>query len=415
MTNSSIAAPRAAVRSAGIWQAVLLLAGSCMPVLGAVLITPILAQLSEHFAGEAGAVVLVPMIVAIPALMIAIFAPFAGQIVDRLGRKKLLIVAMIAYAFVGTAPAYLESLQLILVTRIGVGITEAAIMTVCTTLIIDYFHEEKRRNKYLGLQTVVTTLAATVFIILGGALGVGGWHTPFWVYALSLIIAVPMIFLLWEPNRADATDAHSPSTTKVPVPWRRLRLPLIVALFGGFTFYVMLIEASYLLVANGVKATDTATIGAVAALASLITAAGALSFPKLAKRGPRFLLPFAFALQSIGMLVIWLVGGVPGVAIGAVIAGFGSGLLLPSMVTWALSGTRFEERGRATGWWQSAFFFGQFLTPILMGGIAAAVGGLPTAVGVVGIACALVAVALGLGLRNRSEESAEAPLGSVQR
>ena len=45
------------------------------------------------------------MIVAIPALMIAIFAPFAGQIVDRLGRKTLLIVAMFAYAFVGTAPA----------------------------------------------------------------------------------------------------------------------------------------------------------------------------------------------------------------------------------------------------------------------------------------------------------------------
>ena len=121
---------------------------------------------------EPGSAILVPMIVAIPALMIAIFAPFAGQIVDRLGRKTLLIVAMIAYAFVGTAPAYLESLQLILVTRVGVGITEAAIMTVCTTLIVDYFHEEKRRNKYLGLQTVVTTLAATVFIILGGALGV---------------------------------------------------------------------------------------------------------------------------------------------------------------------------------------------------------------------------------------------------
>ena len=200
MTNSSVEAPRAAARKAGIWQAVLLLAGSCLPVLGAVLITPILPQLSAVFADEPGAEVLVPMIVAIPALMIAIFAPFAGQIVDRLGRKGLLIIAMVAYAFVGTAPAYLESLQLILLTRVGVGITEAAIMTVCTTLIVDYFHEEKQRNKYLGLQTVATTLAATVFIILGGALGVGGWHTPFWVYAISLVIAVPMIFLLWEPG-----------------------------------------------------------------------------------------------------------------------------------------------------------------------------------------------------------------------
>ena len=409
MTNSTVSEPRSAVRRAGVWQAVLLLAGSCMPVLGAVLITPILPQLSAVFAGVPGAEVLVPMIVAIPALMIAIFAPFAGQIVDRLGRKKLLVTAMIAYAFVGTAPAYLESLQLILATRIGVGITEAAIMTVCTTLIVDYFHEERRRNKYLGLQTVVTTLAATVFIILGGVLGVGGWHTPFWVYALSLVIAVPMTFGLWEPSRDDATDAHValPESAKVPVPWRRLRLPLVVALFGGFSFYVMLIETSYLLVANGVAADDTATIGAVAAGASLVTAIGALVFPRLAKRGPRFLLPLAFGLQAAGMAVIWLVGGVPGVAIGAVIAGFGSGLLLPSMLTWALSGIRFEERGRSTGWWQAAFFFGQFLTPILMGAIVAAVGGLPLAVGFVGIACALVALALGLRLRRQAPASAD--------
>jgi MFS family permease len=405
MTNSSIAAPPTTARKAGIWQAVLLLAGSCMPVLGAVLITPILPQLSAVFAGEPGAGVLVPMIVAIPALMIAIFAPFAGQIVDRLGRKTLLIIAMIAYAFVGTAPAYLESLQLILLTRVGVGITEAAIMTVCTTLIVDYFHEEKRRNRYLGLQTVATTLAATVFIVLGGALGVGGWHTPFWVYAISLVIAVPMLFLLWEPSRDDPTDAHVASAERVPVPWRHLRLPLVVALFGGFTFYVMLIETSYLLVEHGVLAGDTATIGAVAAGASLVTAAGAFSFPRLVKRGHRFVLPLAFGLQALGMVVIWLVGGVPGVVVGAVIAGFGSGVLLPSMITWALSGVRFEERGRSTGWFNAAFFFGQFLTPLLIGGLVAAVGGLPLAVGVVGLACAVVALALGLRLRRQAPAS----------
>jgi MFS family permease len=401
MTNTPLQSTTTA-RRAGIWQAILLLAGSCLPVLGAVLITPILPQLSEVFGAEPGAEILVPMIVAIPALMIAIFAPFAGQIVDRLGRKTLLIVAMIAYAFVGTAPAYLESLQLILASRVGVGITEAAIMTVCTTLIVDYFHEEKQRNKYLGLQTVVTTLAATLFIIVGGALGVAGWHTPFWIYAVSLVIAIPMIFLLWEPSRADSSDTHVQATSKIPVPWKRLRLPLIVALFGGFSFYVMLIETSYLLVENGVAATDTATIGAVAAGASLVTAIGALSFPKLAKRGPRFLLPFAFGLQALGMLVIWLGSGVPAVAIGAVIAGFGSGVLLPSMLTWALSTVAFEERGRCTGWWNSAFFFGQFLTPILIGALVAAVGGLSLAVGVVGIACAVAALALGLGLKSRA-------------
>lgn len=410
MTNTRTATQPVAARTAGFWQAVLLLAGSCMPVLGSVLITPILPQLSEVFGDQPGSEVLVPMIVAIPALIIAIFAPFAGQIVDRLGRKNLLIVAMFAYALVGTAPAWLEDLQLILFSRVLVGVCEAAIMTVCTTLIVDYFHEEKRRTRYLGLQTVVTTLAATVFIAVGGALGVAGWHTPFWVYAISILIAVPMIFLLWEPRRDDRTDAHVAGIAageKVRVPWKLLAAPLVVTLFGGFTFYVLIIETSYLVVGTGVAATDTGVIGLAAALASLATAAGAFTFARIAKLAPRVQLPIAFGLQAIGMLVIWLGGGLPAVIVGAIIASAGSGLLLPTLLTWALSKIAFEQRGRSTGWWQTSFYLGQFLTPILMGALGAAVGGLSVAVGVVGIAAAVVAIVLGVLLRRPAPVDSE--------
>ncbi|MBU4464383.1 MAG: MFS transporter [Actinobacteria bacterium] len=400
MTNVTFGNQGTAMRRAGVWQAVLLLAGSCLPVLGSVLITPVLPQLSEHFAGVAGSEVLVPMIVAIPALMIAIFAPFAGQIVDRVGRKRLLIIAMFAYAVVGTAPVWLEGLPEILLSRVFVGICEAAIMTVCTTLIVDYFHEEHRRNKYLGLQTVVTTLSATVFIILGGALGVGGWHVPFWVYAVSIVVAVPMIFSLWEPSAAESGGRRESMAAKVSIPWKRIGVPLVVSLFGGFTFYVIVIEASYLVVGTGVAASDTAVIGLVAAVASLATAIAGLLFARLARGRAGRLMPLAFGLQALGMLIIWVVPGLPGVIVGAVIASFGSGLLLPSMLTWVVAATRFEERGRVTGWWTAAFFLGQFLTPLLIGGISAGVGGLSAAVGIVGIAAAVVAMLVGIALRR---------------
>ena len=408
MANTSVQTG-SGTRRAGVLQAILLLAGSCMPVLGSVLLTPILPQLSAEFGDVPGGEILVPMVVAIPALMIALFAPFAGQIVDRLGRKKLLIVAMFAYSLVGIAPAFLDTLPAILATRVGVGITEAAIMTVCTTLIVDYWHEREKRAKYLGYQTIVTTLAATAFIAIGGAAGAAGWRTPFWIYVAAAIIAVPMIFLLWEPSKADTTDEHV-NAPKVPIPWRRIALPLIVGLFGGFTFYVLILEASYLLVGAGVAPTDTPTIGGIAALASLATAAGGFTFTRIAKVGTKRLLPVAFALQAVGMLIIWLVGGVAGVTIGAIVGGVGSGFLLPTMLTWTLASIRFEERGRVTGLWTAAFFFGQFLTPIIIGAITAAVGGsLPTAVGIVGIACAVAAILLGFGVQR----SADAPVEQV--
>lgn len=402
MSNVAVQPLDSATRRAGAWQAGLLLAGSCMPVLGSVLITPVLPQLSAHFADVPGAAILVPMIVAIPALMIALFAPFAGQIVDRLGRKKLLVFAMFAYAVVGTAPAWLEGLPEILFSRVLVGVCEAAIMTVCTTLIIDYFHEVHRRNRYLSLQTVTTALSATVFIALGGALGVGGWHTPFWVYAVSIVVAVPMIFSLWEPRASAPTAAQAAPVTKVRTPWRRIIGPLLVTLFGGFSFYVLVIETSYLVVGTGVAPTDTATIGIVATVASLATAIGALTFTRIAKLQARRLLPLAFGLQAVGMVIVWVVPGLVGVVVGAIIASFASGILLPSLATWVVATTSFEERGRVTGWWTAAFFFGQFLTPILMGIAGAAVGSLTVAVGVVGIVTAVIAVIVGAALRGRA-------------
>ena len=219
MSSTSLSAPAVSPR-AGFAQGLLLLMGSCMPVMGSVLITPVLPQLSQHFAATPGVEILVPMIVALPALLIAVFAPLAGQIADRIGRKRLLIGALLAYAVVGTVPAWADDLTVILASRALVGLTEAAIMTVCTTLIIDYFQGE-RRAKVIGLQTVATTVGATLFIAIGGALGVGGWHVPFWVYGVSVLIAVPMMVVLWEPTAQERMLDASECVARARIPWRR--------------------------------------------------------------------------------------------------------------------------------------------------------------------------------------------------
>ena len=64
-------------------------------------------------------------------------------------------------------------------SRAGVGLAEAAIMTCATTLIADYF-DGRRRDRYLGLQVVFTSISAVVFIGLSGALASTDWRTPFW-------------------------------------------------------------------------------------------------------------------------------------------------------------------------------------------------------------------------------------------
>ena len=406
MTNTETTAAAPAVndaavnpktgRPAGPLQGILLLIGSTLPVLGAVLLAPILPTLSEVFKDAPGSAALVPLILTIPALFIAILSPFAGAIVDKVGRKRVLIIALIAYAVVGTAPLYLDSLGAIVASRAAVGVTEAFIMTCCTALIADYF-SGNRRNKYLGLQALVTALSATVFFAIGGAIGAFGWRTPFWLYVVGIIVAIAMISAIWPTNAT--AEGQEKRVGKLPaVPWRKLALPAVVTFFGGIVFYTLIVELPYVLVGLGVF--DTAIIGAATALASLGTAVGAFLFRGLAKRGVALLLPLALFLAGLGQVIVGVGNIVPVIIIGAVISGFGAGLLLPTMVTWSIARLDYEQRGRGTGLFVSALFLGEFVTPLVVLALTGAVGTLGVAITIVGVFSILVCVILALVVRR---------------
>jgi MFS family permease len=384
-----VAVDPATGRPAGLPQALVLLLSSCLSVLGAVLLAPVLPRIQDAFASTPGVEALTPIVLTAPALVIGLTAMIAGRIVDRVGRKRLLVGALVVYAFVGTAPLWLPSLQLIVVSRVLLGLTEAAIMTCCTTLLADYFHGSKR-ERYFGLQVVYTTVAATVFFGVGGALGASDWRTPFWLYVVSLPLAAAAAKLIWQP--APRAQAAARTEKLPPLPWRQLGAPVLVTLLGGLIFYVLIVELSFKLDSIGVE--STATIGAASAIASLGTAVGAFLFGRLARLGPAVLVPLAFALSGIGILGLGVASAVPVVVVFAVVTGFGNGLLLPSLLTWALSSLGFEQRGRGTGVWTSALFIGQFVCPLVVLGLTGAIGGLGSALVVLGIVSVAAAAAV---------------------
>ena len=99
----------------------------------------------------------------------------------------------------------------------------------------------------------------------------------------------------------------------------------------------------------------------------------------------------------IGLAVAaWIPSGstAQAVSIGAVV-------LLPTLLTWAVSGLRLEQRGRGTGIWTGSLFIGQFVSPVLVGIAAATLGGLPMALGVLGVLSAVAAVAAAIGRPQR--------------
>ncbi|MFE0474804.1 MFS transporter [Streptomyces sp. NPDC058947] len=380
---------------AHLLRVTLLMAGSCLPILGAVLIAPVLPKMQDHFASVPGAKALVPLALTVPALALALLAPFAGVIVDRVGRKRLLVVATLLYAVFGTAPLWLDSLGGIIASRALVGVAEAAIMTACTTLIGDYY-SGRQRVKYLALQTMCASASATVFFVLGGAAGSAGWRMPFWVYTVSLVLAPLMATALPDPAaRADGDEvpaaAPAEAEARRSFPWRQSAGICALTFFGAMVFYTVPVEMSYLLDDLGVE--NTGVIGLATAIASAATVGGAVTFARL-KRSPDPMLPVVLAVCAVGFGVMFLAGNAPLLVIGAIVNCVGTGMLLPALLTSAMSRLSFEDRGRGTGLWTAAFFGGEFLCPLVLLAGEAAVGSLAGAVGALGLAAALVATGL---------------------
>ena len=377
-------------RQAGWAQSLLLLLGSCLPVLGAVLLAPVLPRMQAHFADVPGSAVLVPVVLTLPALMIALLAPFAGVIADRLGRKPLLLASMLLDVLCGVLPLWLDSLPAIVLSRAGIGLAEAGIMTCCTTLMGDYYSGAKRERLF-ALQMVATSLSAAVFIALGGFLGQDDWRTPFALYAVGLIFLPLMAWKLWEPQARPQPELPTQPMPAGTFPWRALAPLYGLSLLAGLSLFIVPVQAGYLLNLLHVDAPEQ--IGMTMGANQLGVLIGALSFRLFRGMRGQYMLLIAYVLAGIGGLLMAGALTHVQVVVAVTINGLGIGLMLPTLITWIMAQVNFHQRGRAAGCFTAAIFAGEFISPlVVLGMTGGVVTALPHALALVGGVHLLVAV-----------------------
>lgn len=379
-------------RQAGAPQSLLLLLGSCLPVLGAVLLAPLLPRMQAHFIDTPGAGILVPIALTIPALLIALLAPFAGFISDRLGRKPLLLASMVLYSICGVLPLWLDSLEAIVLSRAGLGLAEAGIMTCCTTLMGDYYQGE-RRERLFALQVVVTSLSATLFSAMGGFMGQDDWRFPFVLYAAGLLLFPLMAALLWEPRPDD--QGTRPVASK-GFPWGALMPLYLLTFIAGISLFIVPVQAGYLLTLLHIDSPQQ--IGITMVVNQFGALLGALSFRLLSRIRHSNLLLISFVLVGCGGLLMAKSETHELMTIAVLMNGLGIGLMLPTLLTWIMSQIDFAQRGRATGGFMAATFGGEFVSPLMVLSLTGGdTLGLPAAlvlVAVVQLVLAIVCLAL---------------------
>lgn len=347
----------------GLLRAVAILSASALTLFALAAVAPSLPAIERAYGDVPDAPLLTRMVLTITALFIALSAPVSGYLVDRIGRKPVLLSALVLYLFSGTAGIWLEGLTEILVSRAILGIAAGMILTAATTLIGD-FYQGDARNRMAGVQVSVMVLAVASGTTIAGYLADTDWRLPFYLYALSLLVMPLVLFGISEPDRAD-TKAQSPSLL---APYHRvalLRAGVVYLLIwvSMVSTFVIPSQTPFLLPEIGIPAAFVA--GIAIAVFNAVAAVTAIFFRRLRDRfDNNVILAGSYLFLGVGLLLAATADGIPQAMLGMVFAGIGFGPLMPTLFAWLLAIAPPELRGRLVGGLTFFQFLGLFASPL---------------------------------------------------
>lgn len=418
MNSTVLTAPvlAGAARQPRLIHACILLLTASLTVMVAALIGPTLPKMQQHFASVSNVDFLVPLSMTGPMAAMALFCIVFGALADRVGRKRLLVGSTALYAVFGTMPLYLDSLHAIMASRFSLGIMEAALMTVSTAMIGDYYSGAKR-DRYIALQTTVAAISVFLFNILGGIIGEFGWRAPYYVFFIGLLMAPLMAIYLWEPTHH---DGEAVTMTRDPdgVTWRPRLLARIcfIAVLVGLVFLIVPVHLGFLFGTIGVQ--SSTQIGIAYSLNSVGFILGTLTVGWILRRfALNRLLCFAALITGISFMGMNYAGDYWTLTIAGMFNGFGTGLLLTSTVIWNMRELPLARRGLGVGAYQSCLYFGMFINPVVVVGLEKVLGQRADAIGYIGGAV-LVAAVLALFAvpkRHANETAGRSQLRSRQK
>ena len=337
-------------------------------------------DLEAHGATNIG--MIVQMMVVMPNVFIAIFSPIFGCFADRIGKLRLLFIAMLLYSVTGTAGVYLPTIYHILLSRAVLGISIAAILTVVTTLMADYF-DGPERSSLIGMQTMFMSIGSTVYGFIAGVLADISWRNIFWLYAVGIVYLPMAVKFLFNPESSKNGNIGIKTSEKVVQNNFAIMLICCVNLFCLVMFYMIKLQLPYMLyndshinyvsipsIAGGLHLVRVAVNAKLVAICLscevVVTTYVSYKYRKFkANRDFAVMCAMGFAFMALSFLMIkhsinyWMI------LVSMTMCGIGMGMLMPNSTLWVISITKPEKRSLFIGIFNTSTYAGKFLSPFI--------------------------------------------------
>jgi len=345
-----------------IQRALLLVA--TLGIMSGMTIVSSLPLISHAFSDIPNIEFLSKLMLTIPSIIIALFSPIAGVIIDKFGRLKPLYMGIFLFVLGGSSGFYLDAFYSILAGRAVLGFGVSLVMTSSTALIGDYFSAEER-HAFMSKQGMVIALGGILFISIGGVLAQMDWTYPFAVYLIPVLFVPFLVRSLYEPKQHEQQSTAEVSPRLLPV--------YVTAFFVMVLFYMLPTQFPYLIV--NTLGGEPRTVGFVIAIALGFNAVTSMQYAKIkAKYTFLQIYVMTFVLFAVGLFFISVASNIAGLFLSVAPIGMGFGLLFVNTNAWFLSLVPAHKRGKASGILTSSFFLGQFFSPIFFEPIVSAYG-----------------------------------------
>lgn len=367
-----------------------IIAASSLPVMGGAIIAPALPSIRDHFADVAGAETLVRLVLTTPGLAVALSAPFAGNIIERIGRRETLILGLLLYALAGTTGLYLEALPLLLLSRVLLGVSMALVMTCATTLVADHYIGPARA-RFMAMQSSSMAFGGVIFLITGGVLADMHWRAPFGVYGVSLFVAV-LAALTLATKKMTPVNLNNQGPSDAKYPYRTVIAAAVAAMMTMSLFYLIPVQVPFIVKER--LGADATHAGMAVAASTLISGLSSMFAPRvIARVGNAGALLVTFTLVGIGLAIIGLAESWVPLCSGLGLVGLGGGQLMPNVNSWVSQLAPPARRPVLLGRTTAAIFLGQFISPLIASPfIAAGLGQRGVFLGGAGLALVLLII-----------------------
>jgi predicted MFS family arabinose efflux permease len=309
-------------------------------------------------------------LVSVHALAIALFTPLFGILADRIGKLKVLIPALVLYAIVGSAAAFVPDLSWLLVLRVSLGVTSAAIAAASIGLL-GTMYEGEARTRILGYATSAMTTASILIPIIGGWVGSFHWRFAFLLYGLGVPTAILALLILDEKQGTQASLLSSGQNKLLLQTVRQvsaLKLYMTIMLAAAVVYAVVIYTPIYLNTVIGAgPALNGFVLGIRAIGAAVVSAFLASRIAKLI--GTMQTVGLGFVIMAMMLATIPFLTQLAWILPTAVLFGMGFGIAVPNIYSALAMLSPSEVRSSVLAIGTGANSLGQFLSPIVLGPI----------------------------------------------